>query len=101
MAVIKEELEVNNKVINLLADNLSIDTDKILDFDLFLYPVEKGAIIGVNEEFISSPKLDDLAMVHAGLKAIINTKAKKVLIYCFVLIMKKLEVQARREQIPR
>ena len=40
-------------------------------------------------------------MVHAGLKAIINTKAKKVLIYCFVLIMKKLEVQARREQIPR
>ena len=85
LAVIKEELEVNNKVINLLADNLSIDTDKILDFDLFLYPVEKGAIIGVNEEFISSPKLDDLAMVHAGLKAIINTKAKKGinLLFCF------------------
>lgn len=76
LGIIEEELENNNKIMNLLANYLEIDFKEILDFDLFLYPIEKGLIIGINNEFISSPKLDDLAMVHGGLKAIVNTKPK-------------------------
>jgi aspartyl aminopeptidase len=64
---------------------LKIDKDSIIDFDLFLYEYEKGCIMGMNKEFISSSRLDDLAMVHAALKALVqckSTKATNVLV-CF------------------
>jgi aspartyl aminopeptidase len=54
----------------LLAREVGVDADKIIDFDIILNENSKGCIMGINNEFISSPKLDDLAMVHAGLKAI-------------------------------
>jgi len=56
-----------------VAKELQIKEDEILDFDLFLYDFEKGSIVGEKNEFISSPKLDDLAMVHAGLKALLSS----------------------------
>ncbi|NLK22114.1 MAG: M18 family aminopeptidase [Epulopiscium sp.] len=76
LGIVKEDLEKNNRIVNLLSHELENDTKEIIDFDLFLYTVEKGTIMGMNREFISSPKLDDLAMVHGGLKAIVHTKPK-------------------------
>ncbi len=60
-----------NKII---ADELGVEASSILDHDLILYEYNKGCIMGLNKEFISSPKLDNLAMVHAGLKAMLNSK---------------------------
>ena len=70
MAIINEELEKDNYLINAIAKELDIKPSNIIDFDLFLYEFEKGTIMGLNDEFISSPRLDDLAMVHAGITAI-------------------------------
>lgn len=70
MGVVKQTFEKQNYLLNLIAEELKAKPEDILDFDLFLYEVEKGCILGANQEFISSGKLDDLAMVHAGLKAI-------------------------------
>ena len=72
MGVINDTFEKENYLLKLLADQLDVNTEDIIDFDLTLYEYEKGCIMGINDEFISSPKLDDLAMVHAGLKALIN-----------------------------
>ncbi len=72
MGVINDTFEKENYLLKLLADQLGVNTEDIIDFDLTLYEYEKGCIMGINDEFISSPKLDDLAMVHAGLKALIN-----------------------------
>ncbi|NLC65989.1 MAG: M18 family aminopeptidase [Clostridium sp.] len=55
---------------NLLAENLKVKAGDILDFDLFAYEVEKGSFVGINEEFISSKRQDNLGMVHCGLEAI-------------------------------
>ncbi len=77
----KEKLEKEGYLLRVLADNLQVDADHILDFDLFLYEYEKGSIIGLNDEFISAGRLDDLWMVFAGLKALTesnNNKAVKV-----------------------
>ncbi len=57
-----------------ISNIIDIDAKDILDYELFLYPVEKGSIIGLNNEFISSARLDDLAMAHASLEAIINSQ---------------------------
>ncbi len=77
IATVNETLEKDNFLKKLIAKDLQINPDKILDFDLFLYEYEKGCVMGVNNEFISSAKLDDLAMVHAGLKAIVNSGESK------------------------
>ena len=40
---------------------------------MFLYSREKGRIIGLDDEFISSGKLDNLAMFHAGVNALLDS----------------------------
>jgi aspartyl aminopeptidase len=75
MGLINENLEKGNYLITTIAKELNIEFKEILDFDLFLYEYEKGTIMGLNDEFISSPRLDDLAMVHAGVTAIAKSEA--------------------------
>jgi len=77
LAMITDEMEKDNCLVNLMAKELKIDAEAIIDFDVNLFEVEKGCIVGLNEEFISSPKLDDLAMSHAGLKALLANKGSK------------------------
>ena len=81
--IAKDNLEKEGYLLNILAQNLNVEVKDILDFDLFLYEYEKGSLIGLNEEFISAGRLDDLWMVFAGLKALTesdNNKAAKVLV---------------------
>ncbi|WP_371364606.1 M18 family aminopeptidase [Sporomusa rhizae] len=75
MAHINESFEKGNYLLNAIAEELNVDASTIIDFDLFLYEYEKGSIIGLNNEFISSGRLDDLAMVHAGIEALIRVPA--------------------------
>lgn len=72
ISMVNENLEKGNYLIDILTEELKIDKEDILDFDLFLYEFEKGCIMGFNNEFISSSRLDDLAMVQAGVKALLS-----------------------------
>lgn len=66
----------NFHLIDIIADELSVQKEDILDFDLFLYEFEKGKIVGANREFISSGRLDDLSMVYSGIKAISKSESR-------------------------
>jgi aspartyl aminopeptidase len=77
MSLINEKLEKGNYLLNAIAREISVEPSDIIDFDLFLYEFEKGTIMGLNDEFISSARLDDLAMVHAGITAIAGSAASK------------------------
>jgi aspartyl aminopeptidase len=46
---------------------------ELLDFDLRLFDTQKACLIGGKQEFISSARLDDLGMVHASLKAFLDS----------------------------
>lgn len=63
-----------NYIKTIVSEQSGLDPDDILDMDLFLYPTEKGSLVGLNEEFISAPRLDDLAMVYVGIEALLETK---------------------------
>lgn len=76
LATISEKFEKKNYLIKLISENLNIDYKDILDFEIFLYATEKGSLVGLNEEFISSGKIDDLAMVHASMNALVNSTNK-------------------------
>ncbi|MDY0236262.1 MAG: M18 family aminopeptidase [Gudongella sp.] len=82
---INDKFEKENFIVELIAEKLHVEIEDILDFELFLYGVEKGSLVGFNEEFISVGRLDDLAMVHAGLNGIIESKASKAtnILVCF------------------
>jgi aspartyl aminopeptidase len=54
----------------LIADRTGVDPDRIIDMELFLYDVQPGLINGMNNEFISSSRIDNLSMCHAIGKAI-------------------------------
>lgn len=85
VATINENFEKDNFLLEMIAKKLQIGIDEILDFELYLYGVEGGSIVGLDKEFISVGKLDDLAMVHAGLNGFLHSQvsqATKVLV-CF------------------
>lgn len=75
LALVNENLEKGNYLLNHISKEIGIETKDIIDFDLFLYEFEKGSVIGLEEEFISSPRLDDLEMVHAGIVALTRSEA--------------------------
>ena len=73
LGFIGDELEKENLLLGVIAAELGVDKKDILDFDLSLYDTQKAVLTGLNEEFISCGRLDDLAMVHAGLTAMLNS----------------------------
>lgn len=80
-----EGLEKEGQLIQHLAELLHIRSEDILDFDLFLHEFEGGSVIGLNQEFISCSRLDDLAMVHSGTWAISQAQGNQAtaVLACF------------------
>lgn len=77
LSLVNEELEKGNYLLSLISKELEIKKEEIIDFDLYLYEYEKGLIMGLNDEFISSSRLDDLQMVHAGIYALKESEVSK------------------------
>lgn len=71
VGILNQQAEANNFVLNLIADELNVGIGDILDFDLGLYDTTPACLLGVNEEFITSGRLDDLSMAHSALSALI------------------------------
>jgi len=73
LGLIQESLEANDLLLDSIASQLGVCKTSILDFDLFLSPCEKSCLIGLDEAFISAPRLDNLAMVHASLEGLLQS----------------------------
>lgn len=83
LTIVEEKLEKDKYLISLISEALKVNPCDILDFDLFLYEYAEGMVLGAENEFISCGRLDDLWMVFAGLKALLNSNeinATKVLV---------------------
>ena len=74
LGMINGHFEKDNFLLKLIAAEMQVEPELILDFDLTLYDCEKGCFTGLQDEFISCGKLDDLAMAHAGMKALIASQ---------------------------
>ena len=58
----------------MVAELLDVDFASVLDTELFLYNRMHGSIWGANDEFFSSPKIDDLQCAFSALKAFVTTE---------------------------
>lgn len=73
-AKVNDYLESRNLLLKLVAKELDVDRADIIDFDLLLYDTTPPCTFGLNHEFISAGRLDDLSMVHAAITAISHVK---------------------------
>lgn len=63
---------MNGKVLEqLISKELNVQAEDILDYDLYLYDTTPACKVGLNEEFISAGRLDDLSMAHAAMEALL------------------------------
>ncbi|MDF2821265.1 MAG: Aspartyl aminopeptidase [Clostridiales bacterium] len=77
IGTINETLNNDSFFIDLFAKEMNVEKENILDFDLYLYLCEDGVILGMDDEFISAPRLDDLAMCYAAIESLIASNSQK------------------------
>ena len=67
----------------LIADELDVEPEQILGRDLFLVNRQDARIWGWADEFISTPKLDDLACAYTSLQAFLGAEnAHDISVFC-------------------
>lgn len=67
----------------LVAEAAGVGTDALLTADLRLYPRTPGTVWGMEGEFISSPRLDDLQCVFAGVQGFLAARESgSVPVFC-------------------
>ena len=68
---------------DLLAAELQCGAKDILETELFLYPRMKATVLGAENEFIASPRLDDLQCVYACMEGFLAGKnSESVSVFC-------------------
>ncbi len=69
--ILEENLSKDDFLYNYLAKELGINKEDILDFQLYVYNCEAGALVGVGEELVLAPRIDNLASAFVCMKELI------------------------------
>lgn len=78
-----EKGEEKDVFLKLIAEEAGVKAEDILDTDLFLYNRMKGTKLGLNNEFISSGRLDDLQCAYASLQGFLKAQPQdSVAVHC-------------------
>ena len=62
---------------SLLARELKVSASEILDYELYLYNCDAGDVLGIQEDMISAPRLDNITSVEACLQGLLNQNREK------------------------
>ena len=67
-----ESKEVEQFFLEFLAKECAVKADEILEYELTVYCDEAGSFVGVNQDFISAPRLDNMTSVQACIFGLID-----------------------------
>lgn len=67
---------------DLIEKELKVKKEDIVSEELTLYVRDRGHVLGVNNEFIVGPQLDDLACAYGTLMGFIDSKPKAINVFC-------------------
>ena len=70
MSMAGKDFAKENLIRDLVAEEMNVAPEEILDYDLFLCEAEKGIVMGLSHEFISSKRQDNLNSVHGAMEAL-------------------------------
>lgn len=72
---ITENTEMSDKMFEkMVADELEVEPEDILDYELYVYHYAKSEIIGMKEELLASPRLDNQTGTYGIIQAIAGTE---------------------------
>lgn len=71
-AQVAEQLDKDHFFMQFLAEQIGVAPEDILDFDLTIYLPEEGCFVGLNDDFISSPRIDNQTSVVSCLHGLIH-----------------------------
>ncbi len=82
MKTLDQNEDIENYLMNLIAEKLEVNSSDILDFDLYLRDTEDPIVMGSEKEFLNAGQIDDLGMAHAGIRALTesNNNSFKLLV---------------------
>ena len=72
----EENVAEEQQFLSYLAKELKVKPEDILEFELYIYCAEKPLFVGGEEEFISSPRLDNLTSVQALVAALLEAEPR-------------------------
>jgi aspartyl aminopeptidase len=75
LGLVDPDVPTGERVLRMLARKLAVETSEILAFELCAGEFEKGCLVGSMKEFVSSKRLDNMALFHAGLQALRGAQA--------------------------
>ncbi len=70
-----EDCDLKTLVKHQLEKNTDTEIDQVLDYELALYDTQRPALVGLDQEFITSARLDNLLSCFVGLQALLDTKS--------------------------
>ncbi len=82
---------------NMIARKLNVSVSEILDYELYLYNCDAGDLLGMREEMISAPRLDNITSVEACLQGIMCSTKRQCGING-VLLFDNEEIGSRTKQ---
>lgn len=66
-----------HSVHQLIAKEMNLPEDAILDADIIAYDTQKSTLTGWNQEYFSSGRIDNLAMCHGALEAVVSVSGQE------------------------
>ncbi len=70
LTLITDQLEKDSFFLQLLAQEAGCKAEDILDYEIYIYNLDPCTVTGLNGEFLSAPRLDNLTSCHSCLSAI-------------------------------
>lgn len=88
--------EDSHFLLSYVANKLNVRADDILDFDLYLYICDVPMTVGINDAFVTSPRIDNISSVCAILEGLADTEPSDTL--CIGALFDNEEIGSRSKQ---
>lgn len=75
---IKDQWEKDGYFVKKLAEAMSVSPEDILSYDLCVYNTDPAQLLGMEDDFVSAPRLDNITSVYACLKGLVSAKGKGI-----------------------
>ncbi|MBQ3355508.1 MAG: M18 family aminopeptidase [Oscillospiraceae bacterium] len=75
---VEEGWSKNGYLLGKLAERLSVPTQDVLSFELYVYCDEPPQTVGFERDLLSAPRLDNLTSVHACLSGLCRSNGKEI-----------------------
>lgn len=92
------QLPCSDPFLQYLAMELGVEAQDILDYDLYLYNPAKPELVGVNQELLVSPRLDNLTSCYSAVSGMIESVKENDSITKVIALFDNEEIGSRSKQ---